>query len=290
MEMGPGNMAPVRINLHTLVRYWLVSPFTCAVLAGLILAAFWYFQATRDVAEQGRPWPRARTLAFFGGLVVVELAFQSSVAMLPYISFPMQVIQKLFLLVVAPPLLVFGAPLGLALETVTARTADRLLRITGSAPARALTHPVVIFLLYVVGLLGYYLTSVLAASMRHVWLLNLVNLGFLAVALVFWWVALAGEPAARTDSTPRARLALLAAGAAGQLALGVAVLARSRPIAPIYTLAGTHTGGAIVLGVTLVAALAGGLGWVSWWYRGEELPEADVTAEPSATLQVSPPG
>jgi hypothetical protein len=49
MQMVPGNMAPVRIDLHTLVRYWLVSPFTCAVLAGVLLAAFWYVQATRDV-------------------------------------------------------------------------------------------------------------------------------------------------------------------------------------------------------------------------------------------------
>ena len=29
-------MAPIRIDLHTLVRYWLVSPFTCAVLATLL--------------------------------------------------------------------------------------------------------------------------------------------------------------------------------------------------------------------------------------------------------------
>jgi cytochrome c oxidase assembly factor CtaG len=42
------------------------------------------------------------------GLVAVELAVQSSVAVLPYISFPMAVVQKLSLLVVAPPLLVLG--------------------------------------------------------------------------------------------------------------------------------------------------------------------------------------
>ena len=34
-DMGPGNMQPIRIDLHTLVRYWLISPFTCAVLAAL---------------------------------------------------------------------------------------------------------------------------------------------------------------------------------------------------------------------------------------------------------------
>src|SRR5579864_1816243 len=114
MHMGPGNMAPIRIDLHTLVRFWLVSPFTCAVLAILLLGAFWYFQATRDAAEGGERWPLTRTLAFFSGLIAVELAFQSSLAMLPYISFPIQVIQKILLLVAAPPLLALGAPLALA--------------------------------------------------------------------------------------------------------------------------------------------------------------------------------
>src|ERR1700685_267985 len=106
MHMGPGNMAPIRIYPHTLVRYWLISPFTCAVLAALILAAFWYIQAASDAAELNGPWPGRRTGAFVAGLVAVELALQSSVAMLPYISFPMHVVQKLLLVALAPPLVV----------------------------------------------------------------------------------------------------------------------------------------------------------------------------------------
>ncbi len=50
--MGPGNVAPIRIDLHTLVQYWLITPFTCAVVGLLILAALWYFHATRDLAEE----------------------------------------------------------------------------------------------------------------------------------------------------------------------------------------------------------------------------------------------
>src|ERR1700722_19957428 len=127
MRMGPGNMAPIRIDLHTLIRYWLISPFTCAVLAALVLGGFWYYQAASDATEVGGPWPAYRTAAFGAGLVAVELAFQSSVTMLPYISFPMHVIQKLLLVAVAPPLLVLGAPLALALETSSDTTTMRLL-------------------------------------------------------------------------------------------------------------------------------------------------------------------
>ena len=289
-------MAPVRIDVHTLVRYWLVSPFTCLILATLLLAAFWYFQATRDAAEQGDPWPLRLTAAFLAGLVAIELAFQSSVAMLAYISFPMQVVQKVLLLVVAPPLLVLGAPLVLALETSGQRMRDRILGVVHSAPLRALTHPVALFFLYFVGLLAYYLTSALASSMRHVWFLNLVNLGFLVVALLFWWVALGGEPVPRPWASAGAKLALVGAGALVQIGLGAAILAKSTPVAPIYTLPGSHQGGAILLGCLLLTSAAAGLRLFSEWQRDHATLAEDVEGEPAeageaaAPLRTSPHG
>jgi putative copper resistance protein D len=295
MQMGPGNMTPVRIDLHTLIRYWLVSPFTCAVLAVLILAAFWYFQATLDAAEQEQHWPAGRTLAFVCGLVGVELAFQSSVAMLPYISFPMQVIQKLLLLVVAPPLLVVGAPLALALETSRPRTRDRLLGVLESAPVRVLSHPAATFLLYFLGLLAYYLTSAVSISMRHVWVLNLVNLGFLAVGVLFWWSVLGVEATARPRHAGT-ELVMVGAGIVVQLGLGIALLTRTTPVAPIYTLADTHTGGAILLACTVLASVAAGGALLLEWYRGGDIfddgvgPSAGEASQLSPPLPMSPPG
>jgi cytochrome c oxidase assembly factor CtaG len=296
MEMGPGNMAPVRIDLHTLVRYWLVSPFTCLMLATLLLAAFWYFQATRDAAEQGNPWPMRLAAAFWAGLVAIELAFQSSVAMLAYISFPMQVVQKVLLLVVAPPLLVLGAPLVLALETSSERTRDRIRSVVHSAPLRTLTHPVALFFLYFVGVLAYYLTSAVASSMRHVWFLNVVNLGFLVVALLFWWVVLGGEPAPRPSVSAGAKLALIGAGALVQAGLGMAILATSTPVAPIYTLPGSHQGGAILLVCLLLLSAAAALRLFPEWQRDQGTLDEDIEEEPAeageaaAPLWTSPPG
>ncbi len=280
MQMGPGHMAPIRIDLHTLVRYWLVTPFTCLILATLILAAFWYFQATRDAAEQEEPWPAGKTVTFFAGLVAVELAFQSSVAMLAYISFPMQVIQKMLLLVVAPPLLVLGAPLALALETSSARTADLMLRVIHSRFLQGLTHPVALFCLYSGGVLAYYLTSAVASSMRHVWYLNLVNLGFLAVALLFWWVMLGGIPSPRPRMTTRSTLALVGAGAMVQVGLGIVIVTGGTPVAPIYTSAGSHTGGTILLACLLLSSVAAVLWLLSGWYSGDPLDE-EVDGSPT---------
>jgi putative copper resistance protein D len=299
MQMGPGNMAPIRIDLHTLVRYWLVSPFTCAVLAILLLGAFWYFQASRDAAERGDGWPLTRTLAFFSGLVAVELAFQSSLAMLPYISFPIQVIQKLLLVLVAPPLLVLGAPLALAVETSSARTTDRLLRAVGSAPLRALTHPVVIFFLYSGGLLAYYLSSAVASSMRHVWLLNVCNVGFLLIAALFWWAGLGGEPARRPETASAVARLLSGAGLVVLLGLGGVLLTRSGTVAPIYTLRDTHAGGTVLLVGTVVALLVGlaavATRWSSGWEEDPGFPDeeqetmAGDAGRAPATLRASPP-
>jgi cytochrome c oxidase assembly factor CtaG len=293
MHMGPGNMAPVRIDLHTLFRYWLVSPFTCLVLAGLVLAAFWYFQATRDLAEQGEAWPAARTAAFFAGLVAIELAFQSSVAMFPYISFPMEVLQKLLLLVVAPPLLVRGAPLSLALESSSPTTTRRLLGAIRSGPARVLTHPVLLFFLYYVGLVAFYLTSALASSMQHVWLLDLINLGVLAVAVLFWTTVLNHQV-----TSPRALVALLGAGTLVQVGLGIDLIIRATPAAAIYTLAGTHAGGAVLLAGTVLSSVAVLLRNLTQWYLDTGSLEADAHAEPigagehpvTAAVQASPQG
>ena len=199
----------------------------------MILVAFWYFQAAGDLAERGRALAidNARW-RFFGGLLAVELAVQSSVAMLPYISFPMHVVQMLLLVVVAAPLLVLGTPVPWRWRPPAPRTRRRLLAATGSAPARVLLHPAVSFVLLFVGLLAYFLTAALAASMRHVWLLNLINLGFLAAGPVL----LVGGPRHRCDRPTSSisagqRLALLAGAIVLESVLGIALVARTKPVA-----------------------------------------------------------
>ena len=299
-NMGPGNMQPIRIGFHTLVHYWLISPFTCAVLALLLLAAFWYVQAAGDAREQGEPWPILRTVAFFSGLVAVELAVQSSVAMLPYISFPMHVVQSLMLVMVAAPLLVLGTPVQLALETSTPRTQQRLLGALGSSPIRVMAHPVVSFLLLFLGLLLYFLTPALAASMRHVWLLNLINLGLLLAALFFWWAILATDATPDVEISLGQRLAFVAGAVLLESILGIALIARAAPVAGIYTLTGTRQGGAIWWAVAVVATLAAGVAVFSEWNRGGEpsepadgptRPPADATDEEPwpAPARFSPP-
>jgi putative copper resistance protein D len=297
-DMGPGNMQPIRIDIHTLLHYWLVSPFTCAVLAGLILVGLWYVQAIGDAGDQGQPWPIHRTAAFFAGLVAIEVAVQSSVAMLLYISFPMRVVQSLLLVMVAAPLLVLGAPVGLALETSSPRSQPVLLRLLESTPMRALAHPAVSFVLLFGGLLAYFLTPALASSLRHVWLLNLINLGFLVVAFVFWRAVLGTDVGAEAGLRPGRNLLFLAGAMGLESLLGIALVVRSTPAAPIYTLTGTHQGGAIWWVVAVMGTLVALFAVYAEWNRGDDLLEAAESADRAggsdepwpASARLSPPG
>jgi putative membrane protein len=280
--MGPGNMEPIRIDLHTLVRYWLVTPYTCAVLAALVLAAFWYVQAAGDLAEESRPWPAQRTIAFLSGLLAVEVACQSSVAMLPYISFPMHVVQTLLLVIVAAPLLVLGDPVSLALETSSEVVGRRLFATVRSRAVAVLTHPAAATVALYGGLLVYFLTSVLAVSMGHVWLLDLANLALLAVALLFWSGIFGIRPASEEPGPVGPRLAALTGAVVAQSVIAVSLITRAAPAAPIYTLSGTRQGAVALWVISLLVMVAAGCGVLAVWYRSEGPLQPGEGSDPAA--------
>ena len=92
------------IDAHTLLGDWQVSIFPIAVAVGLVVIAVWYLVAVRRLAAKGRQWSGWRTLSFVSGLLAVELALGSSVAVLAGYTFTAHIAQHLLLMVIAPPL------------------------------------------------------------------------------------------------------------------------------------------------------------------------------------------
>jgi cytochrome c oxidase assembly factor CtaG len=181
-------------------------------------------------------------------------------------------------------------PLELALTTASQKTRDRLLAATRSAAGRAVSHPAVVFFLFYGGLLAFFLTPALAASMRRVWLLDVVNLAFLAVAVLYWSANLAASSQAQ-------RLPLLGGGVVLMSVLGGLLLARTTPVAPIYTLAGTHSGAVILwAGVGLVTIGARWAVDTAWNHQDELDPEDELDAsgvddhQPGRGVRLSGPG
>ena len=195
----PG-MSRVPFDGHNLLTHWEFSPFALLVLVTVITVGLWYLRAQWAVGLKGRRWSRRRTVSFLAGLVVIDLALQSPVAAFTMSYFQAHVVQHLLLMVIAPPLLAMGAPMTLALQTSSRQTKVRLLKILNSRPFQVLTHPVPVWFLYYFSMFAFFLTFALNFAMLHMWVMDVINVGFLFASTLFWWPDTGGVvPRPRAD-------------------------------------------------------------------------------------------
>ena len=122
------------------------------VLSALAVAA--YLAAVRRSRQRG--WPRRRSIAWVGGVVAATLAVTGPMAAAAHHSFLAHMIGHLLLGMLAPLLLVVGAPVTLALRTLPVRQARRLSRVLSRPGIRWLTEPAVAATLNVGGLWVLY--------------------------------------------------------------------------------------------------------------------------------------
>jgi cytochrome c oxidase assembly factor CtaG len=86
---------------------------------------------------------------------------------------------------VAPLLLVLGAPVTLALQACHRPTQRRLLRTLHSRPLRILTHPAVVWVLFGGTLVALYFTGLYELSLRNEAVHALVHVHFVVVGFLF---------------------------------------------------------------------------------------------------------
>ena len=170
--------------------------FPLLVLAACIAAGVWYLRADWSLAR-GRSWKPRRTAAFFAGLVSVDLALQSPVATLTATYFEAHVLQHLLLMIIAPAFLAMGAPMTLILQTSSRRAKSVWLRTLHSNFFAVLSHPLVVWFLYYGTMLAFFLTPLIGFAMNHMWLMDLINLGFLFGGTLFWWPMIGLDPIPR---------------------------------------------------------------------------------------------
>jgi len=239
-------MHVVRFNVHTALLDWQTGLFPLLVLAGCLAAAVWYFRADWALAARGRKWKARRTAAFCAGLIAVDLALQSPVATLTGSYFEAHVVQHLLLMIIAPALLAMGAPMTLILQTSSRRAKSTWLRVLHSNAFAVLSHPLMVWVLYYGAMLAFFLTPAIGFAMNHMWLMDIINLGFLFGATLFWWPMIGLDPIPRWGVDYPLRMVNLLIGVPLESFLAIALLSSRRTIAPMYSLSSTHSGAGVL--------------------------------------------
>jgi putative membrane protein len=204
------------------------------------VAALGYFAARRRLSNSPQAgWVRShagcgRMICFGAGLLAIVVAVDGPPDVLSDVSFSAHMVQHLLLQLVAPPLLLLGAPLGLLLRADPPWLRRRILvRLLRSGPVRVLAHPVTAAGLFTVVLVGSHLTPLYNLTLEREWLHELEHVAFLVTALLFWWPAIGIDPAPHRLRYP-ARLLYMFLDMPVMAYLGLAIASSSRVLYPYY--------------------------------------------------------
>ncbi|MGH8870038.1 MAG: cytochrome c oxidase assembly protein [Actinomycetes bacterium] len=171
---------------------WTFDPWLAvfvAVVAGL------YLMGVRRLRERGDRWPVWRSLCFLGlGLGSIVVATQSVLAVYDDVLVTPHMIQHMILAMLAPIFLALGAPLTLALRTLPRRPRGWLVRLLHSRVAKVVAFPVVGGMLFVLTPFVLYFTGWYEASLRSLYLHEVLHLHFLLVGCLWFWPLLGLDP------------------------------------------------------------------------------------------------
>jgi cytochrome c oxidase assembly factor CtaG/cytochrome c2 len=167
---------------------WSFKPW---LLACIVAAAVPYALGVRRMgAQRGAILGRWRAVSFSAGLFVLLLALVSPLDTVADDLFSAHMFQHMLLLLVIPPLLVYGRPVITwlwAFDLDARRSVVRGWKRTGlDAAFRGLMHPLVVWVLLTVALCFWHLPGPYDAAVRNEWLHDLEHLSFLVVSLQFW--------------------------------------------------------------------------------------------------------
>jgi putative membrane protein len=220
----------------------------------LVIAAA-YLAAAMRRSPRGRRWPAGRTAAFIAGLLVIAVALDSPIAAHDYVP-SIHVLQHGLLMMLAPMLLALGAPLTLAMRTLSPPERRRMRAVLHDPSVRGLlTRPVVLIADYNLTMALMLVAPVYRLAERHLAIHIAAHLYLLFCGLLFWTAMLARDPVPGRLSEPSRRRAVML-GIPLNLALAAAVA-----LAPgVFIGAGHHEAVAsarMLVGATVLTSLLG---------------------------------
>jgi putative copper resistance protein D len=185
-----GQVEPLTVG--RLLTGWTFDPVIAALLVAFAAS---YLYGVWVLRRRGDAWPWPRTFSFVGlGLGSAAVATQSGLAAYETVLLSAHMVQHMLLSMVVPVFLALGAPVTLALRTLTRTPRGWLLRVLHSRVAKVLTFPAVAFALYVLTPWALYLSDWYPATLRSPYLHEMMHVHFVVVGSLFFWPLLGVDP------------------------------------------------------------------------------------------------
>lgn len=266
-------------------------------LVGSLIAAALYVMGYLRLRNRGDSWPVLRLVSWLAGIGVIIWTTNSGIALYSQVSVGLHMAQHMTMTMLGPIFLVMGAPATLALRALKPSTTGErgprewIVWFLHSPITRLLTNPFYVFIVYVIGLYGLYLTPafgwLMGSHVGHI----IMQAHFISAGYLFYWVLIGIDP--RPKPLPywgRVILLLLSLGVhaffAVILMMGVTPLAVEwygtvRPDWVTDPLQDTLFGGQVAWGLSEIPALIVLIAIMVQWSRSDdrEAKRADRQAE-----------
>jgi putative copper resistance protein D len=199
LTLAPAVLAhgPVAATAPTLADFvfgWRFDPTIW--LPAIVALLLWRAGVTRaNRNHPANPVARRRTWLWTAGVLVVVAALDSGIEHYDTALFSVHMVQHMLLTLIAPPLLLLAGPITLVLQASSPATRQRwVLPLLHARIVRAMSHPVVAWLVFAIVMWGTHFSPLFDASLENVWIHRAEHGLFITAALLFWWPAVGTDP------------------------------------------------------------------------------------------------
>jgi cytochrome c oxidase assembly factor CtaG len=186
---------------------------------------------------------RWRLVSYLSGLIIVAIALMSAIDLLAGQYFFIHMIQHLLLVMIAPPLLLIANPMPFMLwgmpdawRRKLGKGLSQLLR--KNAPfrqgLRSATNPGLIWLIWVVSLIGWHDPGMYNAALRNDFIHDVEHLTFFLAAMLYWWLITGAGPRIHKQFSLPGRIVFTIAAVPPNMALGVVLSFVNNPVYTYY--------------------------------------------------------
>lgn len=162
---------------------WELAPLPLIVT---VWASGLYLLGVRSLHRRGDAWPVGRSIAWGLGMLAFYLATSSGIAAYDTTLVSVHMGQHMILSMLVPLVLALGAPVTLALRTLPGTPRRWLLAVLHSRVAKVLSFPPLTFGLYVISPWALYFTGWYEASLRSVYIHEMMHVHLVVVGALFF--------------------------------------------------------------------------------------------------------